>query len=126
MALRTVLTDADWAMIKEELPPPKRTGRPRKDERLVLEGILWILRTGAPWRDLPTEFGPWQTVYHVFNKWRKEGVLTRIKRRLYERLKETGRLHKELWCVDGTIVRAHRSAAGAKKRGPERGGATKR
>ena len=92
---------------------------------MVLDGILWVLRTGAPWRDLPTEFGPWQPVYHVFNEWRKEGVLTRIRRRLYERLKETGRLHRELWCVDGTIVRAHRSAAGAKKRGEVRG-ATKR
>ena len=79
--------------------------------------MLWILRSGAPWRDLPERFGPWQTVYHHFNSWRRRKVWERILQALQVRLDAEGHIDWDLWCVDGTVVRASRSAAGAGKKG---------
>src|ERR1700761_8721099 len=59
--LRHRLTDQQWELVQDLFPPPARTGRPRRDRREILDGIFWILRTGAPWRDLPEELGPWAT-----------------------------------------------------------------
>ena len=74
---RMTLTEEEWIKI-EPLLPKKRVkgfpGRPRVNDRLIIEGILWIHRTGAPWRDLPSEFGPWETVYCRFNRWTKAGI----------------------------------------------------
>jgi transposase len=56
--LRHRLTDQQWELVRDLFPPPARTGRPRRDRREILDGVLWILRTGAPWRDLPAELGP--------------------------------------------------------------------
>jgi len=63
---RYVITDEIWAQIQPLLPKPK--GRHGKDDRLFLEAVIWIIRTGAPWRDLPIEFGPWKTVYNLYNR----------------------------------------------------------
>ena len=82
----------------------------------MLDGIFWILSTGAPWRDLPDRFGPWQTVYDHFAKWRKSGVFARIVEALQVKLDEKGLIDWEFWCVDGAIVRAARAAAGAEKK----------
>jgi transposase len=73
---RTILSDSQWERLRPLLPPQKpRTGRPAKDHRPVLEGILWVLRTGAPWRDLPEHpFGPWPTYATRFYRWRKAGI----------------------------------------------------
>ena len=79
-------------------------------------GIFWILRTGAPWRDLPERFGPWQTVYDHFSRWRREGVFERIIEALQIRLDQDGRIDWNLWCIDGTQIRASRAAAGATKK----------
>jgi len=79
----------------------------------MLNGILWILRTGAPWRDLPERFGPWQTVYDHFARWRKAGVYDRILESLHVRLDAVGEIDWDLWCIDGSSVRATRAAAGA-------------
>src|SRR3954447_12300842 len=57
--VRHRLTDPQWELVQDLFPPPARTGRPRRDRREILDGVLWILRTGAPWRDLPEELGPW-------------------------------------------------------------------
>ena len=114
---RHALSDEQWSMISELLPPPARTGRPRRDVRRVIEGILWIVRTGAPWRDLPERFGPWQTVYHWFNAWSRDGTWDRILEALQRRLNAEGRIDWDLWCVDGTHIRATRAAAGAGKKG---------
>ena len=93
-----------------------RTGRPARDRRLMLDGIFWILATGAPWRDLPERFGPWQTVYDHFRHWRKSGVFTQIIEALQVKLDSQGLIDWDFWCVDGASVRASRAAAGADKK----------
>jgi transposase len=74
------LTDAAWELVKPLMPPQKPpSGRPRRDHRTVLAGMLWVLSNGSWWRDLPQEeFGPWQTIYGRYRKWRKEGLWQRI------------------------------------------------
>jgi len=114
---RHELTDEQWALVDPHIPrSTARTGRPPSDRRLMLNGIFWILGTGAPWRDLPERFGPWQTVYDHFRKWRKSGVFARIVEVLQVKLDEKGLIDWELWCVDGASVRAARAAAGADKK----------
>lgn len=76
---RTLLTDAQWHRIEPLLPSQQgRQGRPRKEDRLVIEGILWGLRTGAPWRDLPEKFGSWGTIYGRFRDWTLSGLWQQI------------------------------------------------
>ncbi len=82
----------------------------------MLDGIFWILATGAPWRDLPDRFGPWKTVYGYFSRWRKAGVFKKVINALQIKLDEQGLIDWELWCVDGASVRASRAAAGADKK----------
>ena len=83
--------------------------------RTVINGILWVLRTGAPWRDLPERYGKWTTVYSRFQRWRKAGVWDRILAEVQALSDQQGDLDWEIHFVDGTIVRAHQHAAGAKK-----------
>lgn len=123
---RHALTDRQWALIEDVFPPPKPVGRPPADRRRVVDGILWILRTGAPWRDLPEELGPWQTVWHRFDKWNADGTLDEILTRLRAARVDVGAIDEELWCVDGTIVRAHRCASGGGKKGTRRSPRTTR
>ena len=110
--IRHRLTDEQWELIAELFEPPKRMGRPPRDRRKIMDGILWILRTGSPWRDLPGALGPWQTAWDLFNRWNQDGTLEKILERL--RLKQ--QLDPELWCIDGTIVRAARCASGGGKK----------
>lgn len=112
---RHELTDEQWNLIEPILPVQRRggRGRPPGDQRKMLNGMMWILRTGAPWRDLPERLGPWQTVYHTFNRWREEGVFDRILEALQIRLDADGLLDWDLWCIDGSSIRASRAAAGA-------------
>jgi len=77
---------------------------------------MWIMRTGSPWRDLPEEFGPWGTVWDLFDKWNADGTLDGILQRLRAIQIDAGEIDKELWCIDGTIVRAARCAAGGGKK----------
>lgn len=114
---RHEVTDDQWELIHPILPQrTATTGRPRSDPRVMLNGILWNLRTGAPWRDLPERFGPWQTVYDHFVKWRKDGVYDRVLETLHIRLDAQGKIDWDLWCIDGSSVRATRAAAGASKK----------
>lgn len=111
---RGELTDARWEKLLPLLPPQKAwTGRPAKDHRLILDGILWIDRTGAPWRDLPERYGPWQTVATRFYRWRAAGIWDEVLAVLQQRADAEGRIGWEVHYVDGTIVRAHQHAAGA-------------
>jgi transposase len=114
---RHELTDEQWSTVEGLIPHRKaRTGRPPSKPRLMLNGIFWILGTGAPWRDLPERFGPWQTVYDHFRNWRRSGVFARIIDALQIKLDEQGKIDWELWCVDGANVRAARAAGGADKK----------
>ena len=82
----------------------------------IVNGILWILRTGAPWRDLPERYGPWETVFKGFNRWREDGTWVRIVTSLLDELDDKKQIDHDLWCIDGTVIRASRAAAGARKR----------
>jgi transposase len=114
---RLLLTDGQWNSIAGVFPKEAATGRPRRDWRVIVDAIFWILRTGAPWRDLPNEFGPWQTAWRLFNRWNADGTLDEIVRRLRNSFAKSGELDRQLWCVDGTIIRAARCAAGGRKKG---------
>jgi transposase len=101
------------------LPPQKpSSGRLAKDHRTVLEGILWIVRTGAPWRHLPSRFGSWRTVSSRFYRWRRAGVWDTILAELQRQADAEGRLDWSLHFVDSTVIRAHQHAAGAKHADP--------
>ena len=113
---RNELTDAQWGRLRPLLPPQKpRTGRPANDHRTVLEGILWVLRTGSPWRSLPTRYGSWETVPGRFSRWQKAGLWDRVLAALQCRADVDVRLNWTLHFVDSTVVRAHQRAAGAKR-----------
>ena len=116
------LSDEQWQRLAPLLPaqqPP--TGRPAKDHRTIINGILWVLRTGAPWRDLPERYGSWRTVASRFYRWRKAGLWGQYLAEVQREVDAAGGLEWEVHYVDGTNVRAHQHAAGAK-----RGMATKR
>jgi transposase len=111
------LTQAQWELIADLFPAPAATGRPPVNPRDMVDAILWRLRTGSPWRDLPEEFGPWKTVYNHFDKWNGDGTIDEIKRTLLQRIVDDDGLDTDFWCVDGTVVRAARCAAGGGKKG---------
>ena len=113
MTRRYELTDQEWEQIVPLLPAEKnsRPGRPSKDNRLMINAMVWIARSGAPWRDLPERYGPWKSVYSRFRKWIEDGILDNIFRVLS--------LEAELdeLFLDATIVKAHQHSAGVKKGG---------
>ena len=119
------LTDQQWKIVEPILPPdPVREdgrGRPWSDRRKVLEGVLWILRTGAPWKDLPPRYGPYQTAHRRFNHWARSAGMEKLLLTLARHLQEAGGLDLKECFVDGTFVPAKKggswlgkpSAAGA-------------
>jgi transposase len=109
------LTDEQWQRLQPLLPKHQTEGRPRIDDRRIVNGIRWILRTGAPWRDLPERYGSWHTVYSRFYRWQQAGHWDRILKILQEEADAQDQLQWEIHFVDSTIVRAHQHAAGAKK-----------
>lgn len=117
------LTDQQWVRLEPLLPPPRtgRPGRPCHPHRPLVEGIFWLARTGAPWRDLPERFGNWRTVCSRFYRWVKRGVWTRVLKVLQRQSDVAGRLDWRTHFVDSTHVRAHQHAAGARRvhGGPE-------
>ena len=102
------LTDEEWAIIRPLLPNKPR-GMPRVDDRRVLDGIFYVLRTGAPWRDLPERYGPYTTVYNRFNRWAKAGVWVGV----FEAL--AARSPGSMALIDASVIRTHQHAAGGKK-----------
>src|SRR3954464_528508 len=114
---RGELNDEQWERLQPLLPAQKpRTGRPNLEHRQVVNGILWILRTGAPWRDLPERYGKWPTVSCRFYRWREAGIWDRVWAQLQSEADEQEQIDWQVHFLDGTVVRAHQHAAGAKKR----------
>lgn len=116
MAKRYELSDGEYAVIADLFPSEAKRGGQWKDHRQVLNGIFWILHTGAQWRELPERYGKWQTVYGRFRRWQGDGTIGRVLERLHLRLDAEGRIDPDTWFVDGTIMRAGRSAAGGGKK----------
>ena len=113
---RHELSDEQWEQLAPLLPAEKpRTGRPNRDHRRVVNGILWVLKTGAPWRDLPERYGKWQTVASRFYRWQKNGVWERVFAQLQQMKDREGQIEWAVHYVDGSVIRAHQHAAGAKK-----------
>jgi transposase len=109
--IRGGLSDEAWQIIIPFLPPQRGgVGRPPSDHRPVVNGMLWVLRTGAPWRDLPEEFGKWNSVYQRFARWSRRGVWDAI----LEALANAGLADHSHHSLDSTVIRAHQHAAGAK------------
>ena len=107
--IRTVLTDAQWERIAPLVPGKKGDpGRSGEDNRRFVEGVLWMVRTGAPWRDLPEYFGKWSSVWKRFRRWALKGVFEK----LFQALSDEPDFEYAL--IDGTIVKVHRHATGAK------------
>lgn len=110
------LTDAQWDAIKdciprEELKPPgRRGGRPWRSARSVLDGVLWVLRTGAPWVDLPARYPPYQTCHRRFQRWIAAGVFVEILERLWEDLRNRGGIDDVEAFIDGSYIPAKRGA----------------
>jgi len=116
MPPRHAIKDADWERIKHLLPgQPGQHGKVAKNNRLFIDAILWISKTGAPWRDLPEYFGHWNSVWRRFDRWAKKGVW----RRVFEVLQDPD---LEWIILDSTVIRAHPHAAGAKKKRTAAGG----
>ena len=113
---RGELTQEQWERIQPLLPAQKpKTGRPSLSHRQVINGILWVLRTGAPWRDLPKRYGAWQTVSGRFYRWQRNGLWQQLLEELQHQAETIGQVDWEIHHVDGSIVRAHQHAAGAKR-----------
>lgn len=116
---RVDLTNDEWQRLEPVLPPQKpKTGRPAHDHRRIINGMLWIARTGAPWRDLPARYGPVGTVSSRFTQWvpgwQQAGIWERILAALQQHADSEGNLDWKLHVVDGSTIRAHQHAAGAK------------
>lgn len=109
MLHRHEVNDAQWALIAPHLPAEQgRKSRPAKPNRPMVNGMLWILKTGAPWRDLPVRYGPWKSVYTRFSRWSAQGVWQKV-------VDAVGAHHDgSVVMIDATIVRAHQDASGVK------------
>ena len=113
---RADLTDEQWAVL-EPLLPVSGQGRPPKwEKRQLIDGIRWRVRAGAPWRDVPPAYGPWQTVYGLLRRWQRDGTWARVLTGLQARADAEGLITWDV-SVDSTIARAHQHAAGACRRG---------
>ena len=107
--MRYDLSDFEWSVIQPVLPNKPR-GVPRVDDRRVLNGIFWVLRSGAPWRDLPERYGPRTTCYNRFNRWRKAGVWDRLMDAI------TAAYDGDVQMIDSSSIRVHQHAGCAKEK----------
>ncbi|MFB8778066.1 IS5 family transposase [Streptomyces broussonetiae] len=110
------LTNAQWAKLEPLLPVGNKPGRPPvHTKRQLIDGIRWRTRAGAPWRDVPERYGPWQTVYGLFRRWQRDGTWHRVFEQLQAQADAEGLITWDV-SVDSTIARAHQHAAGARKK----------
>jgi transposase len=116
MGNRGDLTNEQWERIEPLLPKQEtKRGRPSQDHRQMLNGMIWVLRTGAPWRDMPERYGKWTSIYSRFQRWRKSGVWDKMFAELQTVLDVESNVDWEVHFINSTTVRAHQHAAGAKK-----------
>ena len=119
------LTDVQWAVVDALIPePPRRKdgrGRPWKDRRAVLNGVLWVLRTGAPWADLPDRYPPYQTCHRRFQQWVRSGILRGVLEAVAEDLHVQGRLDIREAFIDGSFAPAKKGALRSEKRSVAKG-----
>tara|TARA_R110002111_G_scaffold259308_1_gene329210 strand:- start:5039 stop:5539 length:501 start_codon:yes stop_codon:yes gene_type:complete len=108
------LTDTEWNAIRKYLPEERSgtPGCPWAEHRKIINGIMWILRVGAPWCDIPDRYGKWQTIYKRFRIWCQSGLWHDLWSRLLNQFRHEKRIDPSIWYVDGSIVRAHHSAVG--------------
>ena len=113
---RHELTDEQWARVEPLLPPLRsgRRGRPYHDHRRILNGLLWLAKTGVPWRDLPDRFGPWKTVANRFYRRRRAGIWLRVLTALLWQADQRGSLDWTVHFIDSTSIRVHQHGAGAR------------
>ena len=107
------LTDAQWASLEPMFRPKRRSdgrGRPWRDTRSVLHGVLWILRTGAQWRELPSKYPPYQTCHRRFQSWQRSGLLTRALQKLAEDLRDRGKIDLSETFIDASFSSAKKGA----------------
>lgn len=118
------LTDQQWDQIAPHLPPERsgKRGHPYNSHRPVVNGILWIDRTGAPWRDLPERYGPWQTCYDRFLRWQRQGVWQQVLQALQAAQDAKALLDWDGCALDSTSIKAHPHAAGARHAPGQKGG----
>lgn len=117
VAGRHDLTDEQWTVLEPLLPVGKKKGRPRTwTKRQLIDGIRWRTRAGAPWRDVPPQYGTWQSVYGLFRRWQRDGTWARILTGLQARADAAGLITWDV-SVDSSTARAHQHAAGARRRG---------
>ena len=120
MLHRHAISDAQWERIKDLLPGrPGIRGRTTADNRLFVDAVLWIGKTGAPWRDLPERFGDWNSVWRRFDRWSRKGVWKKV----FDELQDPD---LEWLILDSSVIRAHPHSAGAKKTRTEPGARTTR
>ena len=110
---RHEISDAVWERLQPLLPPHTR-GAPRTNDRQIINGIVWKLATGAPWRDLPERYGPWSSVYTRFRRWTAAELWERLFAAVQREADAAGQIDWEIHFVDATVVRAHQHAAGGK------------
>lgn len=114
---RYELTDEAWDRLEPLMPPTDQPGGRWRDHRTTLNGMFWVLNSGAPWRDMPERYGKWKTVYGRYRRWAREGLFDRILDTLHLQLDELGQIDWSQFDVDGTSIRADHAAAGARKKG---------
>ena len=115
MVGRGELTDKAWEQIAPLLPENGRRGKQWREHRTVINGILWKIRTGAPWRDLPERYGPWQTCHDRFVRWRRDGTWDRLLAHAQTKSDAVGEVEWELVSADSSVARANQHAAGPRR-----------
>jgi len=119
------LTEEQWDFVEPLIPKPRRRpdgrGRPWRDPRDVLDGVLWVLRTGAPWKDLPPRYPPYQTCHRRFQQWCRDGTLHRVLHALAEHLHKRGGLDLTECFIDGTFVGAKKGGLPSERPSAARG-----
>ena len=105
---RHALTDEQWERLQSVLPTTRTGPKATLGDRLFVDAVLYRVKTGVPWRDLPERFGPWKTVYNRFNNWSRRGVWAKVFKALQKKTAKQGSI------VDASVVRAHQDAAGEK------------